>query len=681
MREDRDHWLGVDTGGTFTDFLHLAPDGRVRTHKVLSTPHRPEEAILRGVEALGLADTPLHLVHGSTVATNAVLEGKGARTAFVTNRGLRDLLTLARQNREVLYDLQPRPVPPPVPPELCFEAPGRLSAAGERLERVDQDDLDRLHGEIAGSGAEAVAVTLLFSWLDPQVERRVAQALPEGVFVSRSAEVLPRYGEYERGIATWLNAYVGPRMEGDLSRLGAALPRARITVMQSSGERVDAARAARLSVRLLLSGPAAGLVGAGFVGSGAGPLLSFDMGGTSTDVAVIDGAPRLTTEGCIGPYPVGVPMVDMHTIGAGGGSIARLDPGGALQVGPESAGADPGPACYGRGGGEPTVTDAHVVLGRIPAAGVLDEVLERPLRPDLEAARAAVGGLAQAAASDTFAMARGILDVANEHMARALRVMTVERGLDPRAFTLVPFGGAGGLHVCALARELGIRNALVPVHAGVLSALGMLAAPRGRQLTRTVKQVVAAGVEQTLVPAFRELAAEAREALRLEGVADEAMEERWYAEVRYTGQAFSLDLPWSAGEEAAELAERFHRAHEKRYGHRLGRAVEVVNARVEVLGPRPPLELPEVPSAQTPTDKPRSLARVPVHGCPGEVPVVERFSVPQDVPLAGPAVLVDAVSTTWLEADWTARRDRCGNLLLQLDSNTEQHPSGGGTCQ
>ncbi len=647
-------WLGVDTGGTFTDFVLLA-GGRLRIHKVLSTPARPEEAILRGIRELGLEGGALRLVHGSTVGTNAVLEGKGARTALVTNRGLGDLLTLGRQNRDRLYDLEPPPVAPPVPEAMCLETGGRIDPRGRVVEPLTGDDVAAVADALHRLAPEAVAINLLFSFVDETFERRLAEAVPEGIFVSRSSAVLPEYREYERGITTWLNAYVGPRMEGYLGRLQRRLPESRVMVMQSSGERIDAERAGRAAVRLLLSGPAGGLRGGGFVGDAAGEarLLSFDMGGTSTDVAVIDGEPRLTTEGTICRYPVGVPMVDMHTIGAGGGSIARLDAGGALQVGPRSAGADPGPVCYGRGGEEPTVTDAHAVLGRLPAAVRLGGALAL----ESTAARRALGRLGAPAGMDAEWAAEGVIRVTNEHMARALRVITVERGLDPRDFTLCCFGGAGGLHVCELADELGIRRALAPVHAGVLSALGMLAAPRGRQLSRTLARPLAEIDGEEVEQALDALARTGTGELEAEGVAPEEIERHPGVELRYRGQAYTLEVAWR-GKPASEAA--FHDLHEQRYGHRLDEPVELVNVRLGLRGPSPPLALPPLPEGDGRPD-----GEAPVHGVGCPVPFWRRERMRAGQETVGPAMVLDAVSTTWLAPGWGARRDRYGNLLLE----------------
>jgi N-methylhydantoinase A len=660
--------IGIDTGGTFTDFVVW--DGNdVRVHKVLSTPKAPEVAILRGIDELGLEPRGLRAVHGSTVATNAVLEGKGVRTAYVTNRGLADLLTIGRQAREALYDLQPPARPEPVPAELCLETGGRLGADGSTVEPLTDTELAAFRAELERLAPDSVAINLLFSYLDDGAERALERAVPNGIFVSRSSRVLPLTGEYERGVATWLNAWVGPLVSRYIESLRAGLPGARVAVMQSSGEAVAAEQTARQAVRLLLSGPAGGLVGAGFVGrlaaertasraTGASQarLLTFDMGGTSTDVALVDGEPRLTTEGRIGGYPVAVPMVDMHTIGAGGGSIARLDPAGLLLVGPESAGADPGPVCYGRGGSEPTVTDANLVLGRLPE----DAFLDGRMALDRSAARRAVAGLGVALGMGAEDAALGIVRVANEHMARALRVISVQRGLDPRDYVLASFGGAGGLHVCALAEALGMERAMVPVHAGVLSALGMLAAPPGRSLIRTWLGPLRDRAEDEIRGHLDALARSGVSDLVREGFGESQLATAPSLDLRYLGQSYTLNLPWQ-GRVATE--EAFHRLHEARYGHRLELPVELVNLRVRVSGPPPRLELP--PPRRAPARRrPRTVEAV---GGRRPVPLLERAGIGEGDRIAGPAVIVDPVATTWLAMGWTARLDAVGSLLLSRE--------------
>ncbi|HYQ71917.1 MAG TPA: hydantoinase/oxoprolinase family protein, partial [Gammaproteobacteria bacterium] len=434
---------------------------------------------------------------------------------------------------------------------------------------------------------------------------------------------------------------------------------ARVTVMQSTGGTVSAAAAGDMAVRLLLSGPAGGLMGARFAGEQAGHarLLTFDMGGTSTDVALIEGDIRLTSEGRIGPWPVAVPMVDMHTIGAGGGSIAVVDAGGLLQVGPESAGADPGPACYGQGGEQATVTDANLVLGRL----LPDAFLGGAMRLDVAAAHRAVSQVAGALHMDTEAAAAGIVALANEHMVQALRVISVQRGVDPGRHVLVSFGGAGGLHVCALAEALGMQHALVPVQAGVLSALGMLVAPRARQLSRTLKGMLTGFSTQALQRQLESLAVTGRKELQAEGVAVTGIHANFSLDLRYRGQSSTLVLTWR-GITATEAA--FHLAHERRYGHRLNTPVEVVNLRCSLQGPAPSVRLPELPPAPPGAAAP---GRARVHGCAGDVPVWSRALLGAGSVFAGPAVITETVATTWLPFGWRCTVDACGNLLLERD--------------
>ena len=647
--------IGIDTGGTFTDFV-LLEEGRLRIHKVLSSPEAPERAILQGLHELGLEPHGLRVVHGSTVATNAALECKGARTVYIGNRGLADLLTIGRQARRELYDLQPSSLVPPVPPELCLETGGRLAADGTMVEPLTEHDLQSLSRQLRELTPQAVAINLLYAYLDDGPERHIEAMVPEDIFTSRSSEVLPQMGEYERGIATWLNSWLGPLVVGYIRRLTDGLPGAQVAVMQSSGEAIAAEQAARQAVRMLLSGPAGGLVGAGFVAAAAGRnrLLSFDMGGTSTDVALLDGAPRLTREGRIGPWPVAVPMVDMHTIGAGGGSIARLDKGGMLLVGPESAGAMPGPACYGQGGEEATVTDANLLLGRLQA----DVFLGGRMHLDPAAARKVLDRLAKSMGQAAEQVALGIVRIANEHMARALRVISVQRGVDPRRFTLVSFGGAGGLHVCALADALGMRSALVPVQAGVLSALGMLVARPGRQLVRTRLGVLGTLDEAQLQQELAQLTEGGIEALLQEGQSRAEIEVNYSLDLRYLGQSYTLTLPWQ-GCLATEAA--FHRHHEERYGHRLNAPVELVNLRVALQGAGADFELPPL------QDRPAAVpqAWISVYGVSEAVPSFAREQLADAQSIEGPALITEATSTTWLEPGWSARVDRMGNLLLQ----------------
>ena len=635
--------IGVDTGGTFTDFALWRDDGLI-VHKVLSTPEAPERAIIQGLHDLGVAELPLVLRHGSTVATNAVLEGKGARTVYVTNHGLGDVLTIARQNRANLYELSPLPETPPVPPELCLETGGRLGPKGECIEPLDAAQIQALLAAIEALNPEAVAINLLFSFVDSRFERRLERAMPEPLFVSRSSAVLAEIGEYERGIATWLNAFVGPGIGRYLGRLAEDLPKTRIAVMQSSGLTVSASQAAKHGVNLLLSGPAGGLVGARALGqlSGHPRLMTLDVGGTSTDVALVDGEIAVTREGRIGRYPVAVPMVDMHTIGAGGGSIARVDQQGMLHVGPESAGAAPGPACYGLGGSQATVTDANLILGRIPPGISLGG--GRPLC--LDRAEQAIQQIAQPLRLDSQLAAEGVIRVANELMAGALRVISVERGHDPRDFTLCCFGGAGGLHACELAELLDMSSVLVPIHAGVLSALGLLFSPPGREASHSILKPLKDAVRDSLLDRFAQLETELFSQLRSEGVASEAVQFSRLVELRYLGQSFALSLPWQGLD---SLAADFNTRHRQRYGHALDHEVELVSIRVRARGPA---RVPQVQHFGIPAAPHRSAG-------------IDRASIVQQGSVSGPASIVDEIGTSWLASGWRARIDPVGNLLLE----------------
>lgn len=652
--------LGVDTGGTFTDFV-LLQDGALRIHKVLSTPDSPERAILQGIQELGLDEVvrsgALTVIHGSTVATNAALEGKGVKTALVTNIGFKDLLTIGRQTRRELYNLQPTAQPIPVPADRCFELPGRVDRNGTQLDAPSADDLAVLREQLRVAGVEAVAINLLFSFLNPAAEQAIQQALVPDWFVSASHQVLAEAGEYERGIATWLNASLGPKVSHYLQRLQAGVAPCPLSVMQSTGGTMDATRAGQRAVDMLLSGPAGGLAAAQFIArqTGLGKLLTFDMGGTSTDVALIDGGIQLTSEGRIGPWPVAVPQVDMHTIGAGGGSIAYVDAGGLLQVGPESAGAAPGPACYGKGGRQPTVTDANAVLGRLQP----EYFLGGKMKLDLSAAQQAVDTLARPLGLTREQTAQGIIDIANEHMVRALRVISIERGHHLDDFHLCCFGGAGGLHVCALAQALEMKHAIVPNQGGVLSALGMVVAPQSRQLSHGVQMPLRALSHNELEDHFTCLRQQGEAALAAEGVAAEALTVERSLDIRYQGQRFYLNVDWQADRAALEAS--FHQQHEQRYGHRLSIPLELVNVRCQVQAAPRVQALPAL--TQTTPAAPRGSAQLAGYGKP--IPVYWREDLAIAQPLAGPVLVAETISTTLVQQGWQAHLDRWGNLVLE----------------
>jgi len=669
--------LGVDTGGTFTDFVLLTSSQgtcdidkvvQLSTHKVLSTPQAPEQAILQGITEMGIAEAvsagDVTIIHGSTVATNAALEGKGAMTAFITNTGFRDLLTIGRQTRPELYQLETPLIPPPVPRELCLEVNGRLDSKGKELEKPTRDSLKALAETLNSMRPDSVAISLLFSFLDGKHEETVARFLEEQLefspLISMSHEVLPEYREYERGIATWLNASLGPLVSKYLLSLKASTSRSRLSVMQSSGGTISADQAARKSVNLLLSGPAGGLAAAQYLAgiTGHGQLMTFDMGGTSTDVALLDGQVSLTTEGQIGNYPVAVPMVDMHTIGAGGGSIAYLDAGGLLQVGPRSAGASPGPACYAKGGKQATVTDANLVLGRLISGAFLGGNMSL----DIEAARASIAPLAESLDLTIEDAAQGIIDIANEHMARALRVISVARGHDPKDFRLCCFGGAGGLHICALAEAMGMREAMVPIHGGVLSAMGMFLAPAQRQLSQTHQVLLEALKKEVLEKIFSRLEKEGMQELQNEGIPAEDCYAQQSLDLRYAGQSASLNIPFT---DLAQSVDEFHQTHEQRYGHRLQSAVELVNIRVGVSERQ---DLPELARLQSGKGEVTGMSETQIHGLASTVALIQRQQLGADDVFTGPALVLETNATTWISPGWIAKCDVYGNLMLSKNS-------------
>ena len=656
--------LGVDAGGTFTDFVCIdaGAEASFRIYKTLSTPEAPERAILAGIRGLGLTGKldsgDLHVIHGSTVATNAVLEGKVAKTVFITNHGFKDMLRLARQARPALYSLEFEPIQPPVPPEFCLETGGRIAADGMIVDTLTEEDVSRLLAEIANLQPQAVAINLLFSFMDDAFERKLEAAIKNSdlaVFISRSSAVLPVYKEYERGIATWLNASLAPIVSRYLSLLRDQLRGCSLQIMQSSGETIAADKASDLAVNLLLSGPAGGLTAIQFLGRQIGneKLISFDMGGTSTDVALIDGKINTTIEGQIERYPIGVPMVDMHTIGAGGGSIAFVDSGGMLKVGPHSAGADPGPACYAKGGEVATVTDANLVLGRL----LVSTALAGSLTLSLAKSKSAIKALGEVLGMCIEETALGIITIANEHMAKAIRLISVNRGYDPSEFVLASFGGAGGLHVCSIAEAMQMKQAIVPVYGGVLSALGMTVADRGRQFTRTVALYAEDGVAKNLEEQFLELAELGRCELVNEGLSSSKLQVKYSADCRYRGQSYTLNIPWS---NLQTCCTAFAVLHKQRYGYDLSAGIEIVNIRVNVIAATKSLSLP-LHCSKGEYDKCESIK---VYGSSEPAKVFNRDQLQTGTEFEGPAVVSEYAATIFVAPGWTARVDQYGNLLL-----------------
>lgn len=661
--------VGVDTGGTFTDFVYEA-DGKLQLFKLPSTPLDPSKAIVTGLrliaEATAAYVAQLEVSHGTTVGTNALLQRRGARTALVTTAGFEDVLAIGRQARPELYNLDAVRPPTLVPDDLRFGVRERVTANGEVLVALTTADLKALVVRLKNARVESVAVSLLFSFVRPEHERLIAEALASlNVPLSISHQILPEYREFERTSTVAINAYLQPLMGTYLRSLAADVPRLR--VMQSSGGSISAAAAAQEPVRTILSGPAGGVVGAIRAARVAGfeQLITFDMGGTSTDVALCDrNRLRLTNEAVLAELPVAVSVMDIHTVGAGGGSIARVDEGGSLRVGPESAGADPGPACYGRSLLS-TVTDAHVVLGHFAGGGLLGGEFK------LDASRAteALTSLAREmtkAAGRRFSVelaAQGVLEVVNTNMERALRRISVERGHDPRDFVLLPFGGAGGLHAVDLARALSIPQIVSPTFAGALSAIGVMSADVITDQSRTVMWEAASGVERKLDKVFKEMEREARERLRREGFGTNRQRHERLLAMRYKGQSFELELQAGSGNYDSD----FHRAHEERYGYsETENMVEIVSARLRSSGLTKQLEQRKISSARvTQTAKTSGYTTAYFAGRKLRVAIYEREKLLAKVRFSGPAIVTEYSATTLIPPGASVRVDQFGNLIIE----------------
>ena len=653
--------VGVDTGGTFTDFVFVK-DGQIQLFKLPSTPEDPSLAIKQGLARIGAA---LEVVHGTTVGTNALLQRRGARTALITTRGFEDVLVIGRQARPELYNLNAVKPPPLVADELRFGVAERVVASGEVLEPLDDRALPGLVEKLKRARVESVAISLLFSFLHPEHEERIAESFAAlGVPLSISSRILPEYREYERTSTVVINAYLQPLMGRYLGRLKDRGSKLNLRVMQSSGGSISAEVAAEEPVRTILSGPSGGVVGALRAARTAGlkNVITFDMGGTSTDVALCDsGAIRTTNEAVVAGLPVAVSVMDIHTVGAGGGSIARVDEGGSLRVGPESAGADPGPACYGRSM-LPTVTDAHLVLGHFGGGGLLGG----EFKLDEERARAALDRLAGDLSRVTgkrmsvIAAAEGVLSVANTNMERALRHISVERGHDPRQFALLPFGGAGGLHAVELARALRLPTIILPNAPGTLSAVGVLVADVVKDQSRTVMFAYNSKAVEHLPQVFREMEREAATVLRREGFpASRQRHERALA-MRYRGQSFELIITKTTGNVAAT----FHRAHRERYGYAQEQSeIEIVSARVRSAGLVKKLPPRKIATAKAPV---KQQVMAYLGGRKTEVTMYKRDDLGPGRKLRTPCIVTEYSATTLIPADAKAQVDQFGNILIEL---------------
>ncbi len=652
--------VGIDTGGTFTDLAAIV-GGRLRVHKVLSTPDDPARAAVTGLKALLEGEhpelAPDLITYSSTVATNALLEHKGARVLLLTNAGFEDLIEIGRQNRNDLYSLAPQRPEPLVPRALRLGVAERTYFDGKVARRLSAAELRRVRQAAARSRAEAIAICLLHSYANPASEQRLARTLaPLGLPLSISHRLLAEYREFERLSTTVINAYVAPRMSSHVGRLERDLEAARLRVMQSNGSAIGAGIARDEPVRTILSGPAAGVIGAAALvrATGVERFITFDMGGTSTDVSLFDGRAAIRTLSHPGGYAVKTPVIDIHTVGAGGGSIAAVDTGGSLKVGPESAGADPGPACYGRGEAA-TVTDANLAAGRL----VAEDFLGGAMRLYPERAAKAIAALARAMHTGAIGAASGVIRVVNANMERAVRVITVERGFDPRGFALMAFGGAGPMHACELALGLGIRHIVLPRNPGLLCAWGALQAPLGREYSLTVRETspnyrrLAARAASMITRARRELTAEGARPAQIRG--------ELFADLRYRGQSYEIEVRLTP-----HFAADFHAAHRRTFGHAApGAPVEAVNLRLRAAAPgaaAAPERLGLAHGRLSPARRIQALAGSRMRA----VPVYARAAIGAGASIRGPAIVVELSATAYVAPEFTLRADGFGNLHLEL---------------
>jgi N-methylhydantoinase A len=653
--------IGVDTGGTFTDLVFREGE-HWGIYKLLSTPANPASAVLAGLNHIAQGKRK-QIIHGSTVATNAILERKGAKTALITNKGFEDVIEIGRQNRSRLYDLAYRKEPHIVPSDLRFGIRGRILHSGEEHEPLDTKEARKIARQLEEAQTESVAVCFIFSFANPSHEQKIKELLEgTGVAVSLSHEILAEFREFERTSTTVLNGYVSPKMQNYIAYLMAELDqRDSLRIMQSNGGSISAETAMEESVRTILSGPAGGAVGAFEIGKLAGytQLITFDMGGTSTDVSLIDETLSLTVEAKISGYPIKVPMIDIHTVGAGGGSIASVDVGGSLKVGPESAGADPGPICYGKGD-QITVTDANLYLGRL----IPEHFLGGSMKLQVERLEGQFARMAKETALSAVELAEGILSVANAAMEKAIRVISVERGYDPREFVLFSFGGAGAMHAPFLARLLNIPKVLVPQHPGILSAIGMLMADIIKDYSFTVMRNQHNATAEELSELFSDLEKKGVEDLFDEGISEENLRLERYLDMRYEGQSHEIIVPF-----AAQYVEDFHVLHEKTYGYRnQDKTVEIVNLRLRALGipDKPQFKKAEKIQEEPPGEAFIGEYQVVFDQETTKTRVIARDRLLSGNKIRGPAILIEYSSTIVIPPFAEASVDAYGNVIMEI---------------
>ncbi|HEX3034179.1 MAG TPA: hydantoinase/oxoprolinase family protein [Thermodesulfobacteriota bacterium] len=645
--------IGIDTGGTFTDFAFF--DGRgIKTHKVPSTPLNPSQAIIDGLrDVLGEGIKEFEIVHGTTVATNALLERKGANIALITTKGFEDVIEIGRQNRGELYNLFWEAPQPLVKRELRFGILERTSFQGKILTEVDEAEVRRLLLKLKKLKVEGIAISFLHSYANPKNEEKVEKLLkPLGIPVSTSSKILPEFREYERTSTIVANSYLLPKVKSYMFELSEKLSECHVFIMQSGGGVISPGQAGDEPVRLLLSGPAGGVVGGFKIADAIGhkKVITYDMGGTSTDVALSDGMLRFVTETKIDGIPIKIPMVDVVTIGAGGGSIAYLDPGGALKVGPASAGADPGPACYGKGS-HITVTDANLVLGRINPNWFLGGRMK--IFP--ENSESALRGLAVQAKLSLRKLAEGIIKVANANMERALRVISISRGFDPREFSLLSFGGAGGLHACELALGLGIKTVIFPRDPGILSALGMLMADSFKDYSLTTFLAGEKATIGEMAKGFKVLEDKAKREFSGEQIKFER-----FLDARYRRQSHEITIPYGKG-----FVRTFHQAHKKMYGYlKPGNDVEIVTLRTRAVVSKKKIKLPRLKNSH------RKVGSIKekLFFNNGEISVsyYRRDDFFPGLTFSGPAVVLESTATLFIPPGFICEVDEWGNILARV---------------
>lgn len=661
--------IGVDTGGTFTDFV-IYQDGKLKIKKIPSVPQNPSLAILEGIKEFLNNPSPFMIIHGSTVATNALLERKGARIALITTKGFEDILFIGRQVRKELYSLKGEKRVPILSRHLCFGLEERTSAAGKIEKKVSLRELGEILEKIRTLKAEAVAVSLINSYANSSNEKIIKRELDGGkIFASISSTILPEYREYERTATTAVNAYLMPVISNYLSNLEEKIQKAELRIMQSNEGYISPSKAKLEPLRTALSGPTGGVVGAAHLAklSGFRNIITFDMGGTSTDVSLVDGQIRRTSECVIGDFPIRIPIIDIHSVGAGGGSLAYVDRGGSLRVGPQSAGADPGPACYGRGT-LPTVTDANLVLGRLDP----DYFLGGKMKIYPERSFEALERLAKKIKKSILETAAGIIEIANSNMEKAIRVISIERGIDPRSFALFSFGGAGGMHTAEISSHLNIGKIIVPKNAGVLSALGLLLADSIKDYSKSILKLTDELPEKELERNFAELEQKGLKDMREDGFTEESISLFRFLDLRYSGQSYEITIPYKKSSKLADSYSfilDFHKAHERLYTyHHPQRQVEVVNIRVKAVGKTRKIKIKRKP--QTAKDPTRAFVKkqfIYFAGKKHSAFIFDRALLEPGHTIKDPALIVDYESTTFLPPFFNLTVDGFLNLIIQKE--------------